>query len=264
MHGYFFKKLQNDETIDKNVSNSRSTYNTITSHFEGYINAIQDQEIPTKYLVNKRQKDANLQPTCSNKCRLCKVNTEDVNHIISGCPQMSVRYYLPLRYDLVAKSLLKSLILKQNPLDKYKHQKEPEYVYNIGNVEYWWNLSIQTTTKLPHNKPDIVIWNREQKTCNIVEINCPADTNISKKIEQKLNNYGPLVRNMQMMYPEYKFMVNPIIVGALGNVPKCLSKNLSELGFDNREIKKLTQKLQNISACGTVKIVKTFLKFADP
>ena len=67
-----------------------------------------------------------------------------------------------------------------------------------------------------------------------------------------------------MMYPEYKFMVNPIIVGALGNVPKCLSKNLSELGFDNREIMKLTQKLQNISACGTVKTVKTFLKFADP
>ena len=42
MHGYFFKKLQNDETIEKNVSNSRSTYNTITSHFEGYINAMQD------------------------------------------------------------------------------------------------------------------------------------------------------------------------------------------------------------------------------
>ena len=115
---------------------------------------------------------------------------------------MSVRYYLPLRHDLVAKSLLKSLILKQNPLDKYKHKKESEYVYNVGNVEYWWNLSIQTTTKLPHNKPDIVIWNREQKTCNIVEISCPADTNISKKIEEKLNNYGPLVRNMQMMYPE--------------------------------------------------------------
>ena len=67
-----------------------------------------------------------------------------------------------------------------------------------------------------------------------------------------------------MMYPEYKFMVNPIIIGALRNVPKCLSKNLSEPGFDNCKIKKLTQKLQNISAYGTVKIVKTFLKFADP
>ena len=48
MHGYFFKKTQNDETVDKNVSNSRSTYNTITSHFEGCINAVQDQDIPTK------------------------------------------------------------------------------------------------------------------------------------------------------------------------------------------------------------------------
>ena len=54
MHGYFFKKLQNDEAMDKNVSNSRPIYTTITSHFEGYINAIQDQEIPTKYLINKR------------------------------------------------------------------------------------------------------------------------------------------------------------------------------------------------------------------
>ena len=124
-------------------------------------------------------------------------------------------------------------------------------------------MSIQTTSKLPNNKPGIVIWNRKKKTCNIVEISCPANTNISKKVEEKLNNYGPLVRNMQMMYPEYKFMVNPIIIGTLGNVPKCLYKNLSEHGFDPREIKKLTPKLQNISACGTVKIVKTFLKFAD-
>ena len=67
MHCYFFKKLRNDETIDKNVSNSGSAHNTITSHFEGYINAIQDQEIPTKYLANKRQKDANLQPTCNKR-----------------------------------------------------------------------------------------------------------------------------------------------------------------------------------------------------
>ena len=159
---------------------------------------------------------------------------------------MSVKYYLPLQHNLVAKSLLKLLILKQNPLDKYKHQKEPKYVYNVGNVEYWWNLSIQTTTKLLHNKPDIVIWNRGQETCNIVEISFPADTNISKKIEEKLNNYRPLVCNMQMIYPEYKLMVNPITIGVLGNVLKCLSKNLIELGFDNREIKKLTQKLQNI------------------
>ena len=67
MYGYFFKKLQNDETIIKNVSNSRSTYNTITSHFEGYVNAIQDQEIPTKCLINKRrQPTTNVQQQMSS------------------------------------------------------------------------------------------------------------------------------------------------------------------------------------------------------
>ena len=25
--------------------------------------------------------------------------------------------------------------------------------------EYWWNVSIKTATKVPHNKPDLIIWN---------------------------------------------------------------------------------------------------------
>ena len=89
-------------------------------------------------------------------------------------------------------------------------------------------------------------------------MSCPADVNISRKIDEKLNNYAPLVRNMEIMYNDYKFVVFPIIIGALGYVPKCLSKYLFQLGFNNLEINRLIQKLQNISACGTVKICKTF------
>ena len=68
---------------------------------------------------------------------------------------------------------------------------------------------------------------------------------------------------MQIMYSDYKFVVVPIIIGALGYAPKCLSKYLLQLGFDNLEINGLIRKLQNISACGTVKNCKTFLKFED-
>ena len=263
MHGYFYKKLTSDESIDTSSSNSRSISSNITSHFEGYLGAIQDQEIPTKFLINKRQQDSNQVITCNKNCRLCKSNIEDVNHIISSCPQMSMRYYLPIRHDVVAKNLLKAHIQKHSPTENFKHQTDPEYIYRVGDKEYWWNLSIQTATKVPHNKPDIIIWDRSEKTCSIVEISCPADVNISKKVEEKLNNYGPLVRNMQIMYPEYKFSVAPIIVGALGFVPKCLSKYLRELGFNNTETKRLIRKLQNLSVCGTVKICKTFLRFRD-
>ena len=91
----------------------------MTSQFEGYLAPIHDQEIPTKYVINKWQKEAGKETTCNTKCRLCKHGTEDVNHIISPCPEVSVRYYLPVRHDIVAKAVLNALALKIDPTDKF-------------------------------------------------------------------------------------------------------------------------------------------------
>ena len=52
-----------------------------------------------------------------------------------------------------------------------------------------------------------------------------------------MNIYGPLLRTLQILYPEYKFQMMPIVVGALGYVLKCLTQYLSQLGFNNIEIK---------------------------
>ena len=133
----------------------------------------------------------------------------------------------------------------------------------MNNTENWWNIPIQTAIKVPYNKPDIVICVQEKKICTIVEVSCPADVSISRNINEKLNNYPALVRNMQIMCSDYKFVVLTIIIGALGNFPNCLSKYLFQQGFGNLEINGIMRKLKNISACGTVKIRKTFLKFED-
>ena len=50
----------------------------------------------------------------------------------------------------------------------------------------------------------------------VVEFSCPADTNITKKEEEKLLTYIPLVWNLQVMYPDYHHQITPIIIGALG------------------------------------------------
>ena len=92
-------------------------------------------------------------------------------------------------------------------------------------------MSIKTITKITHNKPDVVIWNHNEKLCSIIEFSCLADINISRKIDEKMNTYGPLLRNLQILYPEYKFEMIPIVVGALVYVPKCLTQYLSQLGF---------------------------------
>lgn len=82
-----------------------------------------------------------------------------------------------------------------------------------------------------------------------------------KKIKEKLDNYAALLRNLQLLYHDYKFEMVPIIIGALGYVPKDLKINLEKLNFNEKEVKAMTRKLQTISVSGTVKIVKTFMGF---
>ena len=53
MHGYFHKKLQQDQNIDMKGSQLRCGSRQMSSHIEGYLGAIQEQEIPTKYLQRK-------------------------------------------------------------------------------------------------------------------------------------------------------------------------------------------------------------------
>ena len=103
IHWYYYRKLQQNDNIDISVSQQRSLTKQITSQFEGHLEAIQDQEIPTKFLGHKRQLDSGQSPTTNKKCRLCKISLQDVDHIISSCPKMSTRYYLSLRHDALAK-----------------------------------------------------------------------------------------------------------------------------------------------------------------
>ena len=105
-------KLKSDANIDLQTSLNRSKNKNITSHFVGYLDAIIDQEVPTRYLQHKRQVDQGLESTVDKNCRLCRTAVEDVVHVISGCPGMSARYYLPLRYDALAKYVLKEIIKK--------------------------------------------------------------------------------------------------------------------------------------------------------
>ena len=65
------------------------------------------------------------------------------------------------------------------------------------------------------------------------------------------------------MYSHYKFQMVAFVIGALGYVPKCLEMYIGELGLDKIETEKLVEKLQNLSASGTVKLCKTFLSFHD-
>ena len=148
MHGCFNRTIEKDQKIDHKTSKSWTKNRKLTSQFVSYIAAIQEQEILTKYLINKRARDAGKEPPCDNKCRLCKTNVEDVIHIISCCPFMPSRYYLPMRHNMVAKTLYKEIIKKNHPeIEAPKEINKQEYIQKVGDNEYRWNLSINTAQK---------------------------------------------------------------------------------------------------------------------
>ena len=120
--------------------------------------------------------------------------------MICNCPEMSAKYYLPLRHDRIGKILYISHIQQHFPETKVKHLHEPEYIRRVKHVESWWNITIKTATRIPHNKSDLIIWNHEKVVCTAVDFSCPLYLNITKKAAEKKNNCGPLIHNMQIMY----------------------------------------------------------------
>ena len=124
-------------------------------------------------------------------------------------------------------------------------------------------MEIHTVTKVKKNQPDIVLLNHELKTCQIIEITVPIDTNLKEAYHQKEIKYIPLIAEMQKMYSDYKFSTSVITIGALGAVPKNLDLNLRKLNFEKEKIAVLIQRIQRAALTGTLKVCKTVMKMLN-
>ena len=68
LHGHFRKTIELDQHIDKKESQQWLQGKYLTSHFTAYACAVEEQEIATKDLLNKRQCDEGKAPSISDKC----------------------------------------------------------------------------------------------------------------------------------------------------------------------------------------------------
>ena len=49
-----------------------------------------------------------------------------------------------------------------------------------------WDSSIQTDHEIEHNKPNIVLLNKDDKSCTIIDVACPFDIRIVNEGREKL------------------------------------------------------------------------------
>ena len=88
----------------------------------------------------------------------------------------------------------------------------------------------------------------------MTEFSCPADINLSRKVEEEVAAYGPPIRNLQIMYKDYRFKILPVVVGALGAIRKVTEESLREMKLSKIETHKLLRKMKNNAVRGMVKI----------
>ena len=128
-------------------------------------------------------------------------------------------------------------------------------------VEIWWDTQIKTIPSLKHNKPDLVIQYKVDKTCFIVDVAVGLDVNTTRNYNQKNDNYVLLLTELKKLYPRYTFEIVPIVVGATGLITTELATNLRTLKIKNIEV--TADRCQRMALIGTMKIVKSVMNMKN-
>ena len=250
-HGYVHRKQSAMPSYDKTLSQRWLNDNNMTSHVEGYLCAIQEQEIRTRLLDKQRNITVDNN---DGRCRHCKSADESIFHILAACDKLSASLYLPVRHDEVAKLIYNEIT------SATKYIAKPDPIIVVGDLEVWWDKKIQVTPPIEHCKPDIVVWNIKKKECTIIDICVPLDVNVEREEKTKRDRYLLLASRLQRLYSNYTYEVVPIVLGATGFVPKTLISNIQDCGITKEQATRMVPALQRTAMRGSMKIVKSALK----
>jgi hypothetical protein len=152
---------------------------------KGFIFAIQDRVINTR---NYKKHICGLQ-SIIDKCRICRTEGETIEHIISSCTVLAQSEYKK-RHDIFAKIIHINLAVKFNLLkNTHPHYSyTPESCLENDNYKLYFDRTVLTDI---HNRPDIIILNKQQKQAYLLDIlvAVPDSHNITQTYNTKINKY---------------------------------------------------------------------------
>ena len=131
---------------------------------------------------------------------------------------MAKNAYL-MRHDKVCTHLHYSICSIETTDKWYTHMPKP--VCEEGDVTVLWNQAVHTDRKVTANRPDIIIKNKKEKTCTLMDVAIPADRNVVQKEAEKKLKYKSLCIEIQRMW-NLKCTIVPVIIGATGIVTRSL------------------------------------------
>ena len=115
---------------------------------------------------------------------------------------------------------------------------------NLENEDYkiLQDFSIQTDHVIEARKPDLLIVDKKERSCKIIDFAVPRDSRIEENEKNKIEKYQDLRRELQKIC-NVKVKIIPLVVDSLGAIPKQFGKRLNNIGI----------------TVGTVQVQKTVL-----
>ena len=217
---------------------------------EGFIFAAQEQTLRTRWKRAKVEKE-----DISDRCRICGKEMETVLHLVAGCEILSKGGY-KRRHDKVGLRIYWEMC-RVNGIKCsskwYEEVPDPVRVSEDKKREIWWDRKVQTSVKMDHIRPDVVLIDKAKNQCTIVDFSVPWDKNVQKKEKEKVDSYVPLAKDVTKVW-KMPAKVIPVVVGGLGTVSPNLKGYLKTL-----EIPDVIGCLQMSAIVGTYNILRKVL-----
>ena len=130
-------------------------------------------------------------------CRLCGEREETISHVTAECKKLAQKEYKMWRHDKVGQAIHWKLCQKFSLPSKDKwYDHAPEGVMENDQVKVLWDFRVQTDHHLEHNRPNIVVLEKEERTCSVIDVACPFDTRVLEKEQEKMEKYQDLKREI--------------------------------------------------------------------
>ena len=117
-----------------------------------------------------------------------------------------------------------------------------------------WDFSIQIDRVIAARRPDLLVVDKEERSCKIIDFAVPGDSRIEEKEKDKIGKYQDLGRELQKIW-NIKVKIIPIGVGSLGAILKQFGNRLKQI-----DITAGTAKVQKTVLLGMARILRKVLE----
>ena len=209
--GKFPKELEKPY-IDKRSSLSWLKNGRLNFDGERILIAAQDQGLVT----NGFKKMAGM--SNNDKCRFCKEAVESPSHLMSACPILLADGHYTARHNRVC-SYLHWTICREYGIETksvWEHQPAPVTATDTVTIFYDKPIVLGRYVEGGAIKPDIVIWDRENRTAKVVEVTVPHDYGLNTAERKKISKYQDLKNDLRDTWELLDIEILPVVVGATG------------------------------------------------